>query len=34
MPSLIFRDQRAYEPKDKEWVKEKIYALLRKQAGK
>ncbi|KAL5251821.1 enhancer of rudimentary homolog [Bolinopsis microptera] len=35
MACLIFnRDQRTYEPKDKEWIKEKIYALLRKQAGK
>eukprot|EP00116_Pleurobrachia_bachei_P016159 sb/3476421/ len=28
------RNSRSYEPKDKEWIKEKIYALLRKQAGK
>lgn len=23
-----------YEPHDKEWVKEQIYSMLRKQAGK
>ena len=30
----ICRESRMYEPKDKEWIKEKIYAMLRKQAGK
>eukprot|EP00116_Pleurobrachia_bachei_P017415 sb/3477677/ len=35
MVCMVFaRNSRSYEPKDKEWIKEKIYALLRKQAGK